>query len=278
MKKTWAIPFILSLTIAVSLTTRSLAETPGGSETAVSTKPVQLIARGRVTQAERPHGLKKGESEIITLTFWNVGEQVPGCGEAALVTQIVGGTKKWNPHRFTGTFSGGLNGEFKFSQGIPDTEPPRLVDGKTIRLNGVLLTVERPVSTPASSMNSDKAVQTLNEIAGVPAGKCAKNIQQALEAGGVKSEGHPMAARDYGPYLLSHGFTEVSADGYEPKKGDIVVIQATPGGPKYGHIAMFDGNQWISDHKQKDFAGNINQTEQARKAPHKFYRPWPGSG
>lgn len=83
-------------------------------------------------------------------------------------------------------------------------------------------------------------------------GQCAAYCRRALEAGGVNTRGHPVAAKDYGPLLLQNGATEVSPEGYVPIKADIVVFAGNDMHP-YGHIAIYDdaGRQWISDFKQK---------------------------
>ncbi len=61
-----------------------------------------------------------------------------------------------------------------------------------------------------------------------------------------------MSAKDYGPYLRNNGFSPVPAGGYRPRRGDVVVIQNYPGGNPNGHIAMYDGHQWVSDFTQQD--------------------------
>lgn len=53
-------------------------------------------------------------------------------------------------------------------------------------------------------------------------------------------------AKDYGSSLVGAGFYEVHGD---PQPGDVVVIQAT-GAHTAGHMAMFDGQIWISDFRQ----------------------------
>lgn len=89
-------------------------------------------------------------------------------------------------------------------------------------------------------------------------GLCARYVRQALEAGGLILTDHPAVAREYTPTLLRCGFTLVCdnparlANGYVPEKGDVAVIQPYPGGNAAGHIAMYDGAQWISDFRQRD--------------------------
>ncbi len=86
------------------------------------------------------------------------------------------------------------------------------------------------------------------------AAKCATFIRQALNAGGFPNKHKPKDAKDYRAYLTLYGFAEmsVSITEYRPEVGDITVIQSYPGGNSSGHIAMFDGQEWISDFRQRD--------------------------
>jgi len=123
-----------------------------------------------------------------------------------------------------------------------------------------------------SNMNVRQATTKLDSIAEErPRGLCALYVQRALEAGGVSGEGHPVVAAKYGRYLLSKGFIVVpDPEDYQPRKGDVVVIQPKPGTSGPGHIAMFDGGQWVSDYRQAKFWGAGR-----RPSPetYKFYRP-----
>lgn len=86
-------------------------------------------------------------------------------------------------------------------------------------------------------------------------GFCAQAVRLAILAGGIDVTPHPGIAKSYGPYLLAHGFAAVAMTGstaYVATKGDVVVIQSYPGGSQAGHIAMFNGSQWVSDFKQRD--------------------------
>ena len=79
--------------------------------------------------------------------------------------------------------------------------------------------------------------------------KCAKFVRIALEAGGANTTGNPEAASDWGPLLIKNGYTEVAQSFDHPQKGDIYIIPRTKV-HKWGHIAGYDGTQWISDFKQ----------------------------
>lgn len=105
------------------------------------------------------------------------------------------------------------------------------------------------------AFNKDKLSDTITRNARAKSqGKCATNVRKALEAAGLDTSGHPVSAKDYGPTLEKNGFKSVGKDGYVPQKGDIVVMQPVPGARSQdGHIAVFNGKQWVSDFKQPGF-------------------------
>lgn len=85
-------------------------------------------------------------------------------------------------------------------------------------------------------------------------GSCARYVRLALEGGGLDTMGNPVAAADYGPFLLRRGFVAVHGGAFVA--GDIAVLAAFTnqhGRHPYGHIQMFDGAQWVSDFKQREF-------------------------
>jgi len=104
-------------------------------------------------------------------------------------------------------------------------------------------------------------------------GRCAEYVRKALEAGGIKiAENERSHAYGYKDLLPKKGFKEQDItfnlkkikkeDGtsmwtYVPskelQKGDIVVFDRIPGKKEYGHIQMYDGQNWTSDFKQKYF-------------------------
>ena len=85
-----------------------------------------------------------------------------------------------------------------------------------------------------------------------PSSKCGKFVHKAIDAGGIRLNTaynpNGKSASGYGPILRHSGFLTV-APGEKPQKGDVVVFQPVEGHPD-GHVAMFDGKQWISDYKQ----------------------------
>ena len=99
--------------------------------------------------------------------------------------------------------------------------------------------------------------------------RCAWHVMCAMNAGGQPVP--LLRACDYEWYFkrfLSTQFYEVSIDGYIPEKGDIVIFPKVDN-HHYGHIAMWTGEQWISDFKQK----NIIVAKEYNKHDCTFFRP-----
>ncbi|HEH4511801.1 TPA: hypothetical protein SG275_001763 [Campylobacter coli] len=84
-----------------------------------------------------------------------------------------------------------------------------------------------------------------------PTGSCAKYVRSYLMASGYPLTGWPVAAADYINFLPKYGFTPVQgrATQISPEVGDISITQRF-GNHKYGHIAIWNGSNWISDFKQ----------------------------
>jgi hypothetical protein len=84
---------------------------------------------------------------------------------------------------------------------------------------------------------------------------CAMYCRLGMEAAGLDTGDRPRSgnAGDYGPFLLRHGAQTVPQDSYVPQVGDVVVFDKTGEHP-YGHIEMYDGQQWVSDFKQHSFS------------------------
>ena len=121
-------------------------------------------------------------------------------------------------------------------------------------------------------MDKDAAAQYADDHAeAVSQGQCAQYVRRALEAGGVDLSQHPYSAKNYGPFLTGQGLQPVPQAGYEPQKGDVVVIQTYPGGDVNGHIALHDGTRWVSDFKQRDIWAGPGY--RANQPPLQVYRP-----
>lgn len=76
---------------------------------------------------------------------------------------------------------------------------------------------------------------------------CAGYVIRAMWRGGCPIGLVPAYA--YNKILPQMGFEEISVRGYTPMKGDISVIPSNSGHP-FGHIAVYNGKQWVSDFKQ----------------------------
>lgn len=79
---------------------------------------------------------------------------------------------------------------------------------------------------------------------------CAGWVMAAIIAGGEPCI--LLRACDYKYFLPYIGFEEIKLEGYKHQVGDIVVFPNI-GKHKFGHIAMWNGKQWVSDFKQKNF-------------------------
>jgi hypothetical protein len=97
--------------------------------------------------------------------------------------------------------------------------------------------------------------------------KCAKSIRLALESAGARFQSHPVAAADWGNTLMKIGYRQINPKFDAPKEGDIYIIDRT-GKHVYGHIAGFNGKQWVSDFKQKSY-----DVYNEKGLTYKYYRP-----
>ncbi len=91
-------------------------------------------------------------------------------------------------------------------------------------------------------------------------GLCALRFREAWEYGGGNSAGHPVGGRDYGNFLhankcdvVATGMNGMISSGYVAKKYDIAIIKCP--GERDGHIEIFDGKYWRSDHCQDTQSG-----------------------
>lgn len=86
-------------------------------------------------------------------------------------------------------------------------------------------------------------------------GKCAMRVRQALEASGYQEPpGRPGSAYQYATtgFISKYGFERLNVDpiSYKPQTGDISITDRF-NNHQHGHIAIYDGKNWISDFKQK---------------------------
>ena len=96
-----------------------------------------------------------------------------------------------------------------------------------------------------------------NAVPGFGRGRCGEYVRKALQAGGAQiPQPYPTSGKLFGPTLLMLGFRSVAVDQPEKftfRKGDVMVMQSHTGGNPNGHVAGFDGINWISDFVQRDF-------------------------
>lgn len=96
----------------------------------------------------------------------------------------------------------------------------------------------------------NKACQTLTEKAETSSKCCcAWYVMRAMHSGNCSIGIYPAWCYEY--ILPYYGFNKISMENYKPEKGDIVVIENSKE-HFWGHIAMYNGQQWISDFKQKN--------------------------
>ena len=76
---------------------------------------------------------------------------------------------------------------------------------------------------------------------------CAGYVIRSMWNGGCPIGLVPAYA--YNKVLPQMGFEEISVNGYKPMRGDISVVPSNKKHP-FGHIAIYNGKQWVSDFKQ----------------------------
>ena len=110
-----------------------------------------------------------------------------------------------------------------------------------------------PRDKPLPKWDLDAAIARLHsQVLPKSDSRCGEFVHKAIDAGGIRLNTaynpHGVSASGYGPILRHAGFRTVTP-GENPQEGDVVVFQPVEGHPR-GHVAMFDGKQWISDYKQ----------------------------
>ena len=97
----------------------------------------------------------------------------------------------------------------------------------------------------------DKAVEYLDcHAESRSRNMCALYVERAIRAGGQPA--FILPAWGYAYILPGMGFNEIESDHYSPVKGDVVVFPHEED-HIFGHIAMYNGRQWVSDFKQHGF-------------------------
>ena len=98
-------------------------------------------------------------------------------------------------------------------------------------------------------------------------GMCALYVRKAIIAGGIPlyMGGDAWSYKHILPILNFHKVGKKS----EREVGDIVVFQPI-GGRKYGHIAIWNGRQWVSHFKQRNLIVHSDYTKEG--AEYTIYR------
>lgn len=105
-------------------------------------------------------------------------------------------------------------------------------------------------------------------------GRCGEYVRKALQAGGAKFNGkYPPTGKEYGPALEMLGFHQITVenpDKFSFIKGDVMVMDPHKGSTA-GHVAGYDGRDWISDFIQRDFwAGPAYRKERPHYAVYRY--------
>lgn len=142
------------------------------------------------------------------------------------------------------------------SEGNITTEESKILDGapRTIPEQTEKATV--PADAPGSPI-AEKAGEIASENAETKStGSCARYVRTALEQAGYQEPpGRPLSAYQYETtgFINKYGFSKIDAGNpltFKPKPGDISITKAF-NEHKHGHIAIFDGKNWVSDFKQR---------------------------
>ena len=146
-----------------------------------------------------------------------------------------------------------------------------MTKGKKVFAGLLILLVGYAVWMQTYSFDAEKATTHLTEH-----GRdhsihcCAWYTMRALQAGGCPAIILP--AQWYKYYMPMAQFEEIPKRGYIPKKGDVVVFDRPAGkdwkkiSQWWGHVAMYNGKQWISDFKQNDM------NPYRKNVPYRVYR------
>jgi len=106
--------------------------------------PVRVTASGAFDEDHSSSGYANIVTTTITVSFWNVGSQVPGHGDASMHTRSVSSLNgSSSESSCSGTFSGGPNGTLRF-YGECDGTTLSLTAGSRISADGMTLTVANP--------------------------------------------------------------------------------------------------------------------------------------
>lgn len=111
-----------------------------------------------------------------------------------------------------------------------------------------------PVRTSGANKAQAAADYATKHAEAKSTSNCGLYVNNALRAQGIKAWGH---GKDVAGNLLKTGkFQEVAySENYAPQIGDVMSIPPIPGHP-YGHVAIWNGEYWVSDYVQQNKRGN----------------------
>ncbi|MGZ7030067.1 MAG: hypothetical protein ACXVG9_12135 [Terriglobales bacterium] len=104
--------------------------------------------------------------------------------------------------------------------------------------------------------------------------RCGEFVRKALQAGGANFHGkYPATGKEFGPALEMLGFHQITVenpDKFNFIKGDVMVMEPHTGSTA-GHVAGYDGKEWVSDFVQRDFwAGKEYRKERPHYAVYRY--------
>ncbi|ADG60099.1 baseplate hub [Acinetobacter phage Acj9] len=133
---------------------------------------------------------------------------------------------------------------------------------ETITAPSDTVTPDAMASKSGAQWDLDKlaSVVTINAQGRKATGNCALYVRKALQAAQLQSffAGGLGHANQMAKPLENMGWIAVGQNVKNVKKGDISIFMKTntPAGQKYGHIAIFNGTQWVSDFVQSGVQPN----------------------
>ncbi len=119
-------------------------EAPPLSNASSDIPPVRITASGSIDEDYSAEGIANNVTTTMSLSFWNVGSQVPGYGGATMKSKSI---SSLNGSTFesscSGTFSGGPNGVIKLG-GDCDGMTLGIQGGSSINMDDIVLTISNP--------------------------------------------------------------------------------------------------------------------------------------
>ena len=115
---------------------------------------------------------------------------------------------------------------------------------------------------PYRYSNEKTVAYATSHVAPQSRSMCAWYVTKGMWRGGCPIGLVPAYA--YEKTLPKMGFEEISTKEYKPMKGDISVLPQNKKS-SFGHIAIYDGNNWVSDFKQNNFYPNTTYKKNGYK-------------